>query len=218
MWMSGLLVVLASACVGAFVGWLVGSSSTPVVAVLIPLAFGLTGVLWDRYATLKSRVDTAAAAAASGDNARAAEVVRATSATADRSRSHATISAAVIAFVLGAFAGTHFGIETRIPRLPPLSELVGGDTTLTYREAALLAKLRMDLGALNVGVGEAREVFSSAVVPVLRNPQYQPGGALHDVRFDALRAIRQELMPTNIEAQPRTGRGPASIPPATDTT
>ena len=61
------LVLIASAALGGLIGWLTGASSTPVAAAVIPLAFGFTGVLWQRYSEIKDRLRATVAAAERGN-------------------------------------------------------------------------------------------------------------------------------------------------------
>jgi hypothetical protein len=218
---SGALVLVASAAVGAFVGWLVGASNTPVVAALIPLTFGLTGVLWQRYTELKERLKAATDVPAREGVERSIDLVGARPVRPDEPGGTAPlVSLAVITFVAASFIGVQRGIDMRVPRLPPLSELVAGDTTLDHREAATLARLRLDLTRMRVSADEAREVFGATVVRMLRRKEFAAGGALRDVRPDALREIARQIVPT--APTPQAGRGPASDtlpsgPPADDT-
>lgn len=219
-WGLGLAVLLASGAVGAFLGWLIGASETPVVAAVIPLVFGLTGVLWQRYSAIRERVATALAVESTVGAERALDVMRGSAALASPSgaptdpvRRAAMLTAfAVTAFVGAAFMGLQRGLDARVPRLPGLATLVAGDTTLSFREAATLTRLRLDLAAMRLTPEELTEVFQSAVLPVLGRAEFRPGGELHEGRVDALAYVAQQLTRT---AVPRAagGRNPASVPP-----
>jgi hypothetical protein len=205
-------VLIASAAVGVFVGWLVGASATPVVAILLPLAFGLTGVLWQRYTNLRDRVQAAVSLAEQQKADEAIKVMHGgdLQPASDTSVQWATLitSLAIIAFVVAAYAGIQWGLEVRVPTTPALIDLVERDSTLDYHEMLTLTRLRLDLAAMRLGPHEIREVFQTSVLPLLRAPSYRPGGPLHDVRPEALQDIARQLTANVIK---REGRNPASV-------
>lgn len=225
-WGLGLSVLLASLAVGAFLGWLIGASETPVVAAVLPLVFGLTGVLWQRYSALRERVATALAVESTVGAERAMDVVRGGAAaftspsgtSPDPVRRAAMLTAfAVTVFVGAAFSGLQRGLDARVPRLPGLATLVAGDTSLSYREAATLTRLRLDLAAMRLTPEEVTEVFRSAVLPVLGRAEFRPGGELHQGRADALARVAQQLTTTAV-SRAAGGRNPASERPPSPAT
>ena len=105
----------------------------------------------------------------------------------------------------------------RLPRIPPLAELVPRNVTLDYQEAAALARLRLDFANMNLSGEEARELFRTAIVPVLVGKQYAPGGEFHELRPAILREVTRQLV-TPASTATQKGRGPASTPAEPDST
>lgn len=151
---------------GYLVGWLVGSSQTPVVATLLPLVFALFGALSFRSLSHSQLTAELLASVESLDNASRKELLQAL-AKPSSLRVASFWAVGVICFSASCLVGTRHGIHERIPEYPSLELLLAGSKP-DPREAIQLNLLRWHLQYRGVPAEDCENLFRLSINPILR--------------------------------------------------
>lgn len=202
------LVILAFGCVGWLMGYLVGSSKTPVVAASLPLIVGLLAGIGFSYADSAGKMKEVRALLTDGKEI-----------TKDRLNQlvgkqsfglSATSALAIILFCVACLVGLRTGIDQRVYDYPSLRELLHSETRPNAREAATMHALRFEMIERHVNPKDLQAVFDEAVLPLFHDTTYGPGGDMDGYRHVTLNEIAKALM--SKDSKELSGRNPASDP------
>lgn len=152
---------------GYFVGWLTGSSITPVVGTLLPLVFALLGALsWKSLsegAASRKLIETIQ------EKLTSEEITAIASQLSDQ-RSRIWLGAfwalGVTLFSIAAFLGTKAGIAVRIPQYPALNQM-SNLSCVSPMDRSRLYGIRWDFLGRGIPADDATQAFQDVLVPLL---------------------------------------------------
>lgn len=169
-----LLPIGAFAAVGGLVGWYVGASESPVVGTILPLIFGVVGVLGYGFLERRFRDTKWLQKIQSLPYDDAAKKKIAETLTIDETSAWmpAYFALCVITFCVTCYFGTRHGIlERHPPNYPSLNQILLqakiAPNQVTALDGALLENLRLQLQALKIAETETITIFRDVISPAM---------------------------------------------------
>ena len=211
-----ILVLFFFAVLGAFTGWYVGESRVPVVGIFIPIIAGLMGgvsvALFDRKATTEKVLKAVQELTVQNP------ALLGTSSQLESKLSEPSWWVLVfwlfnvVVFCLSSFFGFHNGIDFRVPKYRPVTELteLSQNHNATPEEMGVLQELTWHLQSNHVPAEEVESLFKHTINPILAKKGIKPDCRLSSLTWTVDRILKIERSPSSVPCsmQPKSSPEP----------